>query len=348
MVESAIYSEPKSNEPAKQSLSNVVSVIIPCFNRPEYLRECLESIARQTYSFIETIVVDDASKEDLKSVFASIDWPVSHTAKYIRLNENRGPGCAREAGRLDATGSFINYVDSDDLLHPHKIALQVELLQSHPEAGMCYCITLNFSAVPFNGTERLRASHYVEKILPGLLEKRPWSTSSCLWTRAATDAIGPWSDGRIEEDTLYEVKAGCKDIPIVYIPQILSYYRIHSGEPAERAPSIKKYQYAVSSYQKMLGELEASGKLNDARVLLAITREIFRVCRKLINFKDTETATKILKHYVLIKQSRSRNVRVYFSFARLILFLRHVFPEKVQSAAFSRLCTWAMVAGRLF
>jgi glycosyltransferase involved in cell wall biosynthesis len=344
---SEISSELIVDEKAVRSRSNVVSVIIPCFNRSEFLRECLESIARQTYPFIETIVVDDASTEDLKSVITNIGWSGTHSVKYYRLDENRGPGHAREIGRLHATGAYINYLDSDDLLHPDKISLQVEMLGNHPEAGMCYCMTHNFSALPFNGTEKLRGSHYIEKILPGLLEKRPWTTSACLWSRTATDAIGAWFDGRIREDTLYEVRAGCKDIPIVFVPQILSYCRIHSGEPVERAPGIKKYQYAIATYHEMLRELESSGKLEDARVLHAMTREIFRVCRKLFDYKELETAYGILKHLVIIKQSRSGNVGTYYFYAKLILFFTDFFPKKYQAVLFSKLCTWAMADGNL-
>ena len=318
----------------------VVSVIVPCFNRSDYLQACLTSIAQQTYPAIEVIVVDDASEENLKCVIDKIEWPDTFTTRYIRLDENRGQGYAREIGRQQATGNFINYQDSDDLFHPDKIVTQVEMLENNPQAGMCYCITLTFFNYPFDGSERLRNSHYVENFLPDILEKRPWSTGSCLWTRAATDAIGPWFDGRREEDFLYEVRAGCRDIGVAYVPQILMYVRNHLGEAELRAPSKHVYQQAITAYHEMLRELATADKLNNPRALLAVTREIVRVCRKLYDFEDVETANNILQHLTTVGRPHTRINQFYFFVARLILVASHIMPQKYQARIFSRLCQY--------
>ena len=324
-----------------------VSVIIPCFNRSKYLHEWLDSIAKQTYSNIEIIVVDDASTEDLKSVVDNVKWPDSYTIQFIRLGENRGPGYAREMGRQHATGLYINYQDSDDIFHPEKIALQVAFLKQNPKAGMCYCITLNFTSFPFDGTERLRGSHYIASFLPGVIEKRPWATGSCLWTREATDIIGPWFDGRGNEDLIYDIHAGCKNIQLIYFPQILMYVRNHSGDADVRAPSIKKYQIAIIAYHEMLNVLSESGKLSNLCTLVAITDEIFRVCRKLFDYQVTDDAISILHHLILVGRSKSRIQCLYLLIAKFILFSRLIIVKRYQSKLFSKMCHFGMIIGNL-
>lgn len=322
---------------------NIVSIVIPVYNRADLLRECLVSVARQTYPFIEVIVIDDASTEDLKSVIDTIKWPTSFTYHYIRLDENQGPGYAREVGRLRATGNFINYLDSDDLFHPEKIKRQVALLNSHPEVGMCYCISLNFTAIPFDGSETIRRSYPTEKILPALLEKRPWTTCSCLWTRTATNIIGPWFHGRIGEDTLYELTAGCKDIPIIFLPEKLCFCRDHPGQPEQRAPSIQKYYYAISAYQEMLNVLVSSGKLDDKHNLYPLVREIFRVCRKLFGFRDTRAALSIMQYLVQFKQVNYASLGFFFLSIKTILSSRNWVWNKLQPFFFENLCLLTLI-----
>lgn len=319
-----------------------VSVIVPCFNRSGLLRSCLESIARQTYRFIEVIVVDDASSENLSDIVAGIAWPETFRTRVIRLEENRGQGVAREIGRQRAAGAYVNYQDSDDLFHPDKIVRQVEALQRHPEAGMCYCITLDFTATPFDGTERLRGSQHIDSILPGVLEKRPWATGSCLWTRAATDEVGPWFDGRRGQDFLYDVRAGCRNIGIIQVPEILMYVRRHGEDAEERAPGPKKYREIAAAYHEAMRELEASGRISDARCLLGMTREIFRICRKLFALQETEVSMKLLRHLSSSGKSFSTAQWIYLSSARAMLGLRVILPRKQHSLLSRRICGAAM------
>ena len=178
------------------------------------LRQCLDTIAAQTYPALEVIVVDDASEGDIPAVINAIPWPSNLGPQYIRLEQNRGPGAAREVGRKQAQGDFICYLDSDDLWHRDKVAMQVEVLQNHSAAGMCYCISVRFKGAPLTGEEPVSrlSDRPFTSILPQLLYSRPWDTSACMWTRRATDRIGPWWAGWTWEDVEYDLRAGCLDL----------------------------------------------------------------------------------------------------------------------------------------
>jgi glycosyltransferase involved in cell wall biosynthesis len=104
------------------------SVIIPCYNRNEYLVEALKSVRDQTRPVREIIVVDDGSTTPVQ---APRDWD-GPPLRLVRT-ENRGVSAARNFGVSLATGSFIAFLDSDDAWAPRKIELQEDALSSSPD-----------------------------------------------------------------------------------------------------------------------------------------------------------------------------------------------------------------------
>ena len=96
-------------------MNNLISIIIPVFNRAQYLPKCLDSILNQTLSDIEVICVDDGSTDDSLATlqaYASKDDRV----KVITLPQNSGVSVARNKGIEHATGEFLAFVDSDDFV----------------------------------------------------------------------------------------------------------------------------------------------------------------------------------------------------------------------------------------
>jgi hypothetical protein len=220
---------------------DLVSVVVPCHNRVDYLRQALESVAEQDYEAIEVIIVDDASTDMLESAIGSIEWPGSVHARYVRSEVNVGPGACRELGRRASRGSYIAYLDSDDLWHPHKVSAQVAALQAHPGAGFCYCISRPFTvSIDAAVTGPLRGSKTLRQILPDLLYGRHWHTSSCMWTREASDRIGPWLSAWTWEDYEYDFRAGCEGVEPTHVAEVLSYHRIqHGGEQLSRVATAR-------------------------------------------------------------------------------------------------------------
>ena len=95
-----------------------ISVIIPVYNVSAYIEGCLQSVIDQTYNDFECILVDDASPDDsiakCKRMIADYDGPISF--RIIYHPENRGLSAARNTGTAAATGDYIMYVDSDDVI----------------------------------------------------------------------------------------------------------------------------------------------------------------------------------------------------------------------------------------
>lgn len=109
-----------------------VSVIIPTYNRAQFLTRALDSVARQTWRCGEVIVVDDGSTDNTMDLLdKQMDQPGIHLRVFQQ--ENKGPGAARNLGITKAEYPFIAFLDSDDHWHKKKLELQYQALQNNPQ-----------------------------------------------------------------------------------------------------------------------------------------------------------------------------------------------------------------------
>jgi glycosyltransferase involved in cell wall biosynthesis len=105
----------------------LVSIVVPVYNSEAFLRETLDSVFALEYEPFEVIVVDDGSTD------GSADIAESYARVHCIRQENRGPSEARNVGVRLARGEFVAFVDSDDIVLPHKLSAQVGHLLNHPE-----------------------------------------------------------------------------------------------------------------------------------------------------------------------------------------------------------------------
>jgi glycosyltransferase involved in cell wall biosynthesis len=110
-----------------------VSVVIPVYNRKEYLQEAIESILNQTHPASEIIVVNDGSTDDTYKV---IEF---YSDKLTVINiENSGCGNARRVGAEATKYSWLAFCDSDDLWMPEHLERRLRLLQKYPETNFSF------------------------------------------------------------------------------------------------------------------------------------------------------------------------------------------------------------------
>lgn len=106
----------------------LVSVIVPVYNVEGYLDECLNSIKQQTYKYLEIIVIEDCSTDSSMMVLQA------HLAdtrfKLIQHKKNSGISAARNTGIEAATGDYLMFVDSDDIIDTRLIATCVNCAET--------------------------------------------------------------------------------------------------------------------------------------------------------------------------------------------------------------------------
>ncbi len=106
-------------------MSDRISVIVPCYNRQEYIRECVDSLLSQSYplSDIELIFVDDASTDNTVDILKEYEGRHPDNIIIVTNVENSGyAGKMRNIGMQYASGEYITFVDSDDIVSPEYLS----------------------------------------------------------------------------------------------------------------------------------------------------------------------------------------------------------------------------------
>jgi glycosyltransferase involved in cell wall biosynthesis len=163
-----------------------VSVVLPTYNRPEYLPGAIESVLAQSYRDFELIVVDDASTEDPTPIVEGFEDP---RVRVIRHRENRGNAAARNTAIRVARGQYLAFLDDDDMWAPDKLAVQVPVLDgSAADEAMVYCAR---RLVTPDGQEiGVQAPAREGEVFEELL---PWGLMACptvLLKREVLDTVG--------------------------------------------------------------------------------------------------------------------------------------------------------------
>ncbi len=107
-----------------------ISVVIPTYNRCSVLTRAITSVAKQSYSADEVIVIDDGSTDDTRDVITQLKSTFSNLKIVYIKTPNRGVSAARNTGISASKNSWISFLDSDDEWLPKKLKLQVDALNS--------------------------------------------------------------------------------------------------------------------------------------------------------------------------------------------------------------------------
>ncbi|WP_116808152.1 glycosyltransferase family 2 protein [Steroidobacter cummioxidans] len=114
----------------------LVSVIMPTFNRREFLQPAIESLLNQAFAHWELIIADDGSDTDTRSYLHSLHAPPR--VKVIYLPHSGRPSVTRNAALREARGEYVAFLDSDDLWLPRKLEMQMTSLARHPQRQWSY------------------------------------------------------------------------------------------------------------------------------------------------------------------------------------------------------------------
>ena len=118
--------------------TGLVSVLIPVFNRRQFIEATLKSVFEQDYPSVEIIVVDDGSTDGSYEVLESYRARGAIQLLSHPERKNRGQSASINLALKRANGEFIAILDSDDLFERGKLTKQVQYFKHHPECGLVY------------------------------------------------------------------------------------------------------------------------------------------------------------------------------------------------------------------
>lgn len=202
----------------------LISVIMPCYNAESHLKTSINNVLSQTYPNVELIVIDDGSTDSSVSILEEFGSDIT-----IILQENAGPGPARNRGIEKSSGEFIAFLDADDYWELHCLQALYDAL-SNTDAGLSYCGWQNVGGPPNRCQPYIPPDYENENKVESFLKAASlWPIHAALVRSENIKSIGNFD----------EQWATCMDYdlwlrlstkwPIIRVEQVLAYYRHHDG-----------------------------------------------------------------------------------------------------------------------
>ncbi|NMB01935.1 MAG: glycosyltransferase [Firmicutes bacterium] len=223
--------------------SPLVSVVIPTYNRANYLLECLESLKEQTYRPLEVVIVDDHSTDNTEQIVSQWKEAVADdefSIVYYKLPRNLGFAIAQTMGYMLSTGAFIANHDSDDLSHPERIEMQVRFLQLDSEYSL---VGTNYEVFSTDFSKRSKAHlvRYDNNIVKCYREGHHCVCfGSLLFRRQVLERIGgltTFMNGA--EDYEFVARAIVQGFHVQNLRNVLYYYRQHGDQRSKEFYSLR-------------------------------------------------------------------------------------------------------------
>ncbi len=232
----------RTREASAQTAS--VSVVITCYNQGQFLREAVESVLAQSYRSFEIIIVDDGSTDNTAQVAAMYPG-----VRYIYQN-NGGLSSARNTGAKHSNGSFLVFLDADDLLTSVALEMGIHHLNAHPDcafvSGHYTVIRSNGQVVPQSRNSVVLKDHYVELLRGNYIGMH----GTVMYRRANFEDAGGFDPSlRACED--YEMYLRiARTSPVYSYDAVVAQYRHHSGNISRNRALMLKSSLAVLQAQR--------------------------------------------------------------------------------------------------
>ncbi len=223
---------------------NLVSVIIPVFNRHNYADRAIQSVLNQTHYNWEILVIDD--KSETPYTVPEFCIGITQNITLFRNETNLGPGLSRQSGLDLSIGEYVCFLDSDDYWKPDFLSISLKVHEANPELCATYC-----QSEMTNGSLRRRNNieDAIDDIFYGVVSGvRPWATCSLMWKKKF---LAKWNPIRTNQDAMFELQTALINPKIKLISKVLCVIDKESGLNSEdlvKKSRIEKNRNNVISY----------------------------------------------------------------------------------------------------
>jgi len=275
----------------------MITIIMPIYNRAHLIEETLNSIKAQTYTNWECIIVDDGSTDNTLEVTKNVIKEDNRIQLFKRPETvKKGPSACRNYAFLKAIGSYIQFFDSDDIMHPNHLELKRNAIENN---DFSICKLKSFSGEFDNGLfkdnsvpDLKETNNLFEDFATGTLEMMMVAP---LWKTASLQPYMPIrEDLHILEDHELYARALSKDKTVAIVNKSLIFYRV--GANSSTNSFYKNIDYGLQSYfeaKRTVLNISNSEKIKLA--ILKMTLGFFRMGLAERNFKGAEQCLKFIK-----------------------------------------------------
>ena len=230
-------------------MEQLVSIIIPAYNAERWIADTIGSAMSQTWSKKEIIVIDDGSTDH---TFSIANGFASGGVEIVR-QQNKGVSAARNKGFSLAQGTYIQWLDADDLLVPNKITNQMKFAEAGKDGRTL--LTSSFGTFYFCPERaKLTPTALWQDLSPvdWLVTKfnnNTWlNPATWLISRKLTELAGPWNEQLVRDnDGEYICRVVAASEQVRFVGEAMSYYRICSMTSLSHSLSQKARECLVQS-----------------------------------------------------------------------------------------------------
>lgn len=296
-----------------------ISVVIPVYNTERYIKDCLSSIAGQSYQDIEIILVNDGSKD--RSVEIAKDFLQTTNIPYqIIEQENSGVAVARNRGISEATGEWVIAIDSDDMLHCDTFSIAMAHVRDEQIIALDYSndknddIKITDSNIEIiSGSEAFKG-YFTRKrqfISPGMIIKKSFLIENNIDYDAGC---------LFAEDDIYVWKTLCCASKVMHIRTPLYYYVFHDNSTMTTSNVSKFYSIKEASVSLEKKFVARSINANAYRYLF-LMRHYLGVLHVVAKIQSYQEYKELVKFYELEDLFKERNKKLTFT-QRITFFIQ--------------------------
>lgn len=270
-------------------MSDLVSILIPCYNAERWIGQAIESALAQTYAPTEVIVIDDGSTDNSLDIIRGYSNHI-----HWETGPNRGGNATRNRLMELANGKWLQYLDADDYLLPEKVKDQVNFLCDCPDTDVLYGLVTKEDWTAYGITRDLQ--RIAEPHDPWILLARWYlpQTGGPLWRKSALMEVGGW---KLDQPCCQEHELYLRLLTVgkrfTYCPHNGAVYRVWSTSTVCHRDSneVRRQRRKILADEEAY--LRANGELDAAR-LQAINQARFEMSR-LAWRQDRDVALDILR-----------------------------------------------------
>lgn len=235
---------------------NLISVIIPTFNRQQFLKIAIDSVLQQTYSDFELIIIDDGSTDDTQNVIDQFkDKRINY---YYQIN--KGAGSARNYGMKMAKSTYLAFLDSDDKWVSKKLEIQLDIMEKNKDFLLSHTEEVWFKGIRLINHKKIHKKEF-GNIFHKSLILCSIGISTVIMQRKVIDLIGYFDDKfEVCEDYDYFLRFTVK-YPVYYTDMPLTIKQGgHYDQLSQKYFGMDKYR--IFAIEKILQSNELSLEQN--------------------------------------------------------------------------------------
>ena len=247
--------------------AEVVSIIIPTHNRFESTRRALASARDQTYAQVEIVVVDDGSTDGTVPYLRSLGSELAPGAMLRTLFQpNRGASAARNRGLDACAGTFVMFLDSDDVLRPGAVERLLAAMRSRQADVVCGAWRDVHIAEGRVRAGSARSRPEAQDAVAQLLSLDGWSPDFCYLYRAGALEGVRWDDTlRVGQDMDFNLRVLAGGARLARADVTVGSYVHHAGDRVSRGPLARWVRSGLRIVDRAATALLERGELTDAR-----------------------------------------------------------------------------------